>query len=105
MKKEKYGRIINIISTSIKAAAERSRCIKHYQRLLQSWSKTLAGELAQFGITVNNVLPGATKPKDSFSFLKTGQWHPVKTLKKLKEWMKEIPAARFAEPKKKLLMR
>src|ERR1035437_7079876 len=60
MKKEKYGRIINIISTSVKQPIKGLGVSNTIRAAVANWSKTLAGELAPFGITVNNILPGTT---------------------------------------------
>jgi 3-oxoacyl-[acyl-carrier protein] reductase len=60
MKKEKFGRIINIISTSVKAPIKGLGVSNTIRGAVANWSKTLATELGPFGITVNNVLPGTT---------------------------------------------
>ena len=60
MKAEKYGRIINVISTSVKQPIPGLGVSNTIRGAVANWSKTLAGELASFGITVNNVLPGTT---------------------------------------------
>src|SRR5205085_562907 len=60
MKTEKYGRIINIISTSVKQPIPGLGVSNTIRGAVASWAKTLAGELGEFGITVNNVLPGST---------------------------------------------
>ncbi|MEO6130787.1 MAG: SDR family NAD(P)-dependent oxidoreductase, partial [Saprospiraceae bacterium] len=60
MKKEGYGRIINIISTSVKQPLRGLGVSNTIRAAVANWSKTLATELAPHGITVNNVLPGAT---------------------------------------------
>lgn len=60
MKKAGYGRIINIISTSVKIPLKGLGVSNTTRGAVASWAKTLANELASFGITVNNVLPGAT---------------------------------------------
>src|SRR5436190_17099871 len=60
MKKEKYGRIVNIISTSVKQPIKGLGVSNTIRAAVANWSKTLAGEVARYGITVNNVLPGAT---------------------------------------------
>jgi len=60
MKAENYGRIINIISTSVKQPIAGLGVSNTIRGAVANWSKTLASELASFGITVNNVLPGAT---------------------------------------------
>lgn len=61
MKKSGYGRIINIISTSVKQPLPGLGVSNTIRAAVGNWSKTLAGELGEFNITVNNVLPGATK--------------------------------------------
>jgi len=60
MKTAGYGRIINIISTSVKVPLSGLGVSNTIRGAVASWAKTMANELGQFGITVNNVLPGAT---------------------------------------------
>jgi 3-oxoacyl-[acyl-carrier protein] reductase len=60
MKNNQYGRIINIISTSVKQPLPNLGVSNTIRGAVANWSKTLAMELGQFNITVNNVLPGAT---------------------------------------------
>src|SRR5688500_2224236 len=60
MKKAQYGRIINIISTSVKQPIPGLGVSNTTRGAVANWAKTLSYELASFGITVNNVLPGAT---------------------------------------------
>lgn len=60
MKEQQYGRIINVISTSVKQPIPGLGVSNTIRGAVASWSKTLANELGEFGITVNNVLPGAT---------------------------------------------
>src|SRR4030095_15451548 len=61
MKKEKYGRIINIISSSVKQPIRNLGVSNTIRAAVANWAKTLSFELAPYGITVNNILPGATK--------------------------------------------
>ena len=60
MKNQAYGRIINVISTSVKQPLPNLGVSNTIRGAVASWAKTLAFELGEFGITVNNVLPGAT---------------------------------------------
>lgn len=60
MKAETYGRIINIISTSVKEPIPGLGVSNTTRWAVAAWAKTTAGELAKFGITVNNILPGYT---------------------------------------------
>jgi 3-oxoacyl-[acyl-carrier protein] reductase len=60
MKQAEYGRIINIISTSVKEPIPGLGISNTTRWAVAAWAKTTAGELARFGITVNNLLPGYT---------------------------------------------
>ncbi|WP_196139247.1 SDR family oxidoreductase [Aliikangiella sp. G2MR2-5] len=60
MKNAGYGRIINVISTSVKQPLPNLGVSNTVRGAVASWAKTMANELGQFNITVNNVLPGAT---------------------------------------------
>ena len=60
MKKKESGRIINVISTSVKQPLNGLGVSNTIRGAVANWSKTLANELGSFNITVNNVLPGAT---------------------------------------------
>lgn len=61
MKASGYGRIINVISTSVKQPLPNLGVSNTIRGAVASWAKTMANELGPFNITVNNVLPGATK--------------------------------------------
>ena len=60
MKAARFGRIINIISTSVKEPIQGLGVSNTIRAAVANWSKTLAGEVAPFGVTVNNILPGYT---------------------------------------------
>jgi 3-oxoacyl-[acyl-carrier protein] reductase len=99
MKKEHYGRIINIISTSVKTPIKGLGVSNTIRGAVANWSKTLSVELAPFGITVNNVLPGATFTQRLESVLREKANATGKTLEALqKEMVAEIPAGRISEP-------
>lgn len=61
MKASGYGRIVNIISTSVKEPIAGLGVSNTVRAAVASWAKTLSAELAADGITVNNVLPGYTR--------------------------------------------
>lgn len=56
-----YGRIINIISTSVREPIKGLGVSNTVRGAVASWAKTLSKELGPAGITVNNVLPGSTR--------------------------------------------
>jgi len=60
MKKNGFGSIINVISTSVKQPLNGLGVSNTIRGAVANWSKTLANELGVFNIRVNNVLPGAT---------------------------------------------
>jgi 3-oxoacyl-[acyl-carrier protein] reductase len=98
MKKEKYGRIINIISTSVKQPLKGLGVSNTVRAAVANWAKTLAGEVAKYNITVNNVLPGATDTMRLKSLLEAKSVRTGKDMGALKEEMiSEIPMARFAD--------
>lgn len=98
MKNAKYGRIINIISTSVKQPLPNLGVSNTIRAAVANWSKTLANELGKFNITVNNVLPGATATQRLQNIIenksnKTG--HAIDDVSN--EMIAEIPMGRFAE--------
>lgn len=98
MKKANYGRIVNIISTSVKQPLAGLGVSNTIRGAVANWSKTLAGELASFGITVNNVLPGATQTERLAAIIENKAKKGGKTLEQIESLMKsKIPAARFAK--------
>lgn len=99
MRREKFGRIINVISTSVKQPIAGLGVSNTIRGAVANWAKTLASELASDGITVNNVLPGATRTGRLESILKTSAEKSGIPLDAAEEKMlKEIPARRFATP-------
>jgi 3-oxoacyl-[acyl-carrier protein] reductase len=99
MKKEKYGRIINIISTSVKQPIRNLGVSNTIRAAVAGWAKTLSKELAPFGITVNNILPGATNTERLRELIKSRSESGGISLEEAeREWSAEIPAGRYAEP-------
>lgn len=98
MKTEKYGRIINVISTSVKQPIPGLGVSNTIRGAVASWAKTLAGELGEFGITVNNVLPGFTKTARLQSIIENKANKTGASIEKIEAEMQvETPARRFAE--------
>lgn len=98
MKNAGYGRVINIISTSVKAPLPNLGVSNTIRAAVANWSKTLANELGKFNITVNNVLPGATNTQRLKTIItnKASKNH-LEVNDVEKEMLHEIPMARFAE--------
>ena len=99
MKSEGYGRIINVISTSVKQPLDGLGVSNTIRGAVANWSKTLANELGQFGITVNNVLPGATGTERLSEIIKNKSAKAGNTEEEAANTMKSaVPAKRFAKP-------
>lgn len=98
MKKEKYGRIINVISTSVKTPLKGLGVSNTIRAAVANWAKTLSMEVAPFGITVNNVLPGSIMTGRLESLLQSRAEKTGRTYEQvLREMINEIPAGRIGE--------
>jgi 3-oxoacyl-[acyl-carrier protein] reductase len=100
MKNAHYGRIINIISTSVKEPIPGLGVSNTIRGAVASWAKTLSLELGPFGITVNNILPGATETQRIKSLIASRAQKSGKSESEIEKAMKEeIPLKRFASIK------
>lgn len=99
MKQAQYGRIINIVSTSVKQPIAGLGVSNTIRGAVASWAKTMANELGQFGITVNNVLPGSTNTSRITDIIRNRAQKSGRSEEEVRQHMEaEIPAGRFAEP-------
>ena len=99
MKSEGYGRIVNIISTSVKAPIPGLGVSNTIRAAVANWAKTLSIELGVYGITVNNVLPGFTNTIRLKSLITKKAEAQGKTEEEIADAMKStVPAARFGTP-------
>ncbi|HQQ95844.1 MAG TPA: SDR family oxidoreductase [Cyclobacteriaceae bacterium] len=99
MKSERYGRIINVISTSVKVPIRGLGVSNTIRGAVANWSKTLSLELAPFGITVNNVLPGASMTGRLEAIIRDRAEKQKKTEEEItRDMVMEIPAGRISSP-------
>ena len=99
MRKAGYGRIINIISTSVVAPIRGLGVSNTTRGAVANWARTLAGELGPFGITVNNILPGYTGTARLSSLIKGKADRAGSSVKEIEDQMiANVPLRRFAEP-------
>ena len=99
MKENEYGRIINIISTSVKQPIQGLGVSNTIRGAVASWAKTLSFEVASDGITVNNVLPGFTDTKRLSSLIQAQSKSQDKSADTITMNMKkQIPSGRFGTP-------
>jgi len=98
MQSRQWGRIVNIISTSVKEPITMLGVSNTIRGAVASWAKTLAGELAADGITVNNVLPGYTRTQRLEQILKERAATTGKSEENIAAAMlATVPVARFAD--------
>ncbi len=99
MKTARWGRIINIISTSVKQPIPGLGVSNTIRGAMASWAKTLAGEVGPHGITVNNVLPGYTDTGRLAALIQSkAERQGVRPEDIIRQWKATIPAGRFARP-------
>ena len=99
MKKAHYGRVINIISTSVKQPLPNLGVSNTVRGAVANWAKTIAGELGAFGITVNNVLPGATNTSRLDDIIKNKASKTGAAEESVRSSMASaVPAQRVGEP-------
>ena len=99
MKEKKYGRIINIISTSVKSPIDNLGVSNTIRASVAAWAKTLSYEVAKFGVTVNSVLPGfiATSRLEQL-ITELARARQVSTDTIRQEIIASIPAGRLGTP-------
>jgi len=100
MKKANFGRIINITSTSVKQPIEGLGVSNTIRGAVANWAKTLSFELGEFGITVNNILPGYTDTQRLQEiFLSNSKKNKFDIESIISDAHSQIPLGRFADPK------
>lgn len=99
MRKASYGRIVNIISTSVKEPIPGLGVSNTIRAAMASWAKTLSRELAPHGITVNNVLPGFTSTERlNYLFRQRAEASGGKVEDFERAALAQVPTGRFARP-------
>ncbi len=98
MKSEGFGRIVNVISTSVKEPIEGLGVSNTIRNAVANWSKSLATELAVFGITVNNILPGFTETERLKQIIAIKANQSAVTESEMAQIMRNyVPAKRFGQ--------
>lgn len=96
MKEAGYGRIINIISTSVRIPIDNLGVSNTIRAATASWAKTLSNEVGQYGITVNSILPGFIDTQRLRSLIEVNAGRKNSSIEQVAEEMKAtIPAKRF----------
>lgn len=99
MKREGFGRILNIISTSVRIPITGLGVSNTIRGAVASWAKTMANELGPFNITVNNILPGYTSTSRLESLISNNaEKRNISTAQLEEEMKRAIPLRRFGKP-------
>ncbi len=94
-----YGRIVNIISTSVIQTIKGLGVSNVIRGAVANWARTLAGELGPFGITVNNILPGYTRTARLDSLIQGRANRAGSTVQEIEgQMIANVPLGRFAAP-------
>jgi len=96
MKERRWGRILNITSIAAKQPIEGLMLSNSLRAAVIGFARTLANEVAPFGVTVNNLLPGYTRTDRVEQLSKAGGSASGGAFAK---WEKEIPMGRLGEPR------
>ena len=99
MREQKFGRIISILSTSVRIPLANLGVSNTIRGAVASWAKTLSNEVGKFGITVNNILPGYTATARLSQLAEAAAKSRGCSVEDIyADWKKTIPVGRFAEP-------
>lgn len=100
MKENKWGRIINITSISVKQPIDNLLLSNAFRSAVTAFAKTLSNQVGEFNITVNNVAPGLTLTGrlDELAEIRAKDAKITKE-EMLKKMANDIPLKRLAEPK------
>lgn len=98
-KKQNWGRIITVTSTSVKVPIPHLGVSNTVRAAVSSWGKTLSLELAPFGITVNNVMPGFTQTPRLENLIRAKADQTGQSFAEVESaWKDLVPMKRFAQP-------
>lgn len=99
MREAGYGRIINVISTSVRIPLKNLGVSNTIRGAVAAWAKTLANEVGPDQITVNNILPGFTRTQRLQVLMEEKAKKENKSITTIEEeWKSEVPLRRIATP-------
>ncbi|HJR62778.1 MAG TPA: SDR family oxidoreductase [Gemmatimonadaceae bacterium] len=100
MKERRWGRIVNITSIAVKQPVQHLILSNSVRAAVTGFARTLANEVAPFGITVNNVMPGYTRTQRVEELArKNASLHGTSPEEEIAVWERETPMGRIGEPR------
>jgi len=100
MKEQRWGRILNITSIAVKQPVDNLILSNSLRAAVTGFARTLANEVAPFGVTVNNIMPGYTRTERVEELAKMMAVKQGITPEEfVARWEKEIPMRRIGDPR------
>jgi len=100
MKERRWGRILNVTSIAVKQPIENLMLSNSLRAAVTGWARTLANEVATYGITVNNLMPGFTRTERMVELAEVASKREgITPAEATRRWEREIPIGRLAEPR------
>jgi 3-oxoacyl-[acyl-carrier protein] reductase len=100
MKEKRWGRILNVTSIAAKQPVDGLMLSNSLRAAVHGFARTLANEVAPFGITVNNILPGYTRTDRVISLARqASETKGIPVEQSYKAWEEQVPMGRLAEPR------
>ena len=100
MKERRWGRILNITSIAVKQPVDNLMLSNSIRAAVTGFARTLANEVAEFGITVNNIMPGYTATERVNELADTlAKREDVDASDIRARWESEIPMRRLGDPR------
>jgi 3-oxoacyl-[acyl-carrier protein] reductase len=100
MKERRWGRILNVTSIAAKQPVDGLMLSNSLRAAVHGFARTLANEVAPFGITVNNILPGYTRTDRVVSLARhASETRGITIEESYRLWEEQVPMGRLAEPR------
>jgi len=100
MKERRWGRILNITSIAVKQPVDNLILSNSLRAAVTGFARKLANEVAAFGVTVNNIMPGYTRTERVDELARMmAEKEGITPAEFIARWEKEIPMRRLAEPR------
>ena len=99
MKERRWGRIVNVTSIAVKQPVDNLILSNTVRAAVTGFARTLANEVAPFGITVNNVMPGYTRTQRVEDLAqRNAELRGTTVDAERMTWEQQIPMGRLGEP-------
>jgi 3-oxoacyl-[acyl-carrier protein] reductase len=99
MKERRWGRILNVTWMAAKQPVDNLMLSNSIRSAVHGFARTLANEVAEYGVTVNNLLPGYTRTERVESLAMTNaKKEGTDAMSVLKRFERDVPMKRLGDP-------